>query len=364
MQEELMGVKEGDILDLRKLLFTENRDYLIQCDGNQLKAEQLAGKIVFVAVDDVDNSFGKEMLSDPLPRTNLEDHFEDVFSFMPWTAIPFSDRTSRKRMDTRFGFRKGYCSDDMFIIDSTGVVLQTNALSCFKSYGSLGYPFSSERVKFLLSEWQAIAAQPTLEKLLSSPERDYVISNNGDKVPIHTLEDKVVALYFYADNKTTETNRLTEELKMVYKELAKREENFEVVLLYLYDTNETTGYRTEESFWKTFKTMPWLALPYKDPNLKKLKIIYKYPKYYESSEKEVSLLVIIGPHGEFCEPCGAEILSNYKLQGYPFTREKALQLETEIIKKLKLEMIWEPKTIFSRKDGTHVSSLILFMLCA
>ena len=139
-------------------------------------------EIVFVAVDDVDNSFGKEMLSDPLPRTNLEDHFEDVFSFMPWTAIPFSDRTSRKRMDTRFGFRKGYCSDDMFIIDSTGVVLQTNALSCFKSYGSLGYPFSSERVKFLLSEWQAIAAQPTLEKLLSSPERDYVISNNGDKV--------------------------------------------------------------------------------------------------------------------------------------------------------------------------------------
>lgn len=36
MQEELMGVKEGDILDLRKLLFTENRDYLIQCDGNQV----------------------------------------------------------------------------------------------------------------------------------------------------------------------------------------------------------------------------------------------------------------------------------------------------------------------------------------
>ncbi|KAK1396043.1 hypothetical protein POM88_005906 [Heracleum sosnowskyi] len=46
---------------------------------------------------------------------------------------------------------------------------------------------------------QLAGKKPSLGALLASPERDYVISNKGDKVPIHTLEEKEVALYFYEE---------------------------------------------------------------------------------------------------------------------------------------------------------------------
>ncbi|KAK1355175.1 hypothetical protein POM88_048431 [Heracleum sosnowskyi] len=36
--------------------------------------------------------------------------------------------------------------------------------------------------------------KPSLQNLLASPLRDYLISNNGDKTPIHSLEDKLVKL--------------------------------------------------------------------------------------------------------------------------------------------------------------------------
>ncbi|KAK1355425.1 hypothetical protein POM88_048681 [Heracleum sosnowskyi] len=54
------------------------------------------------------------------------------------------------------------------------------------------YPFSGD-------ENLDFPEQPSLKTLLVSPERDYVISNKGEKVDIESLEDKVVALYFYED---------------------------------------------------------------------------------------------------------------------------------------------------------------------
>lgn len=128
-------------------------------------------EIVFVAVDDVDVRLEE--------KTDLENHYEDVFACMPWTAIPFSDITSRRRIKRRFGCYSG--SVRSFVIDPTGVVTRYPE-TCFERYGVLGYPFSKEWLTFLNSECKAIATQPTLKNLLSSPERDYVISNNGDKV--------------------------------------------------------------------------------------------------------------------------------------------------------------------------------------
>ncbi|KAK1378817.1 hypothetical protein POM88_025561 [Heracleum sosnowskyi] len=63
-------------------------------------------------------------------------------------------------------------------------------------------------------EDEAVAKQPSLKAVLASPQRDYVISNQGEKVPIHILEDKVVVLYFYREGETDDT--LTEQLKTAY----------------------------------------------------------------------------------------------------------------------------------------------------
>lgn len=87
--------------------------------------------------------------------------------------------------------------------------------------------------------------------------------------------------------------------------------------------------------------MSWLALPFKDPNIQKLKrkfefFIDYFVAEYDHDNREPSL-VIFGPHGEFIEPLGGQILNDYPV--YPFTLEKAAMLEAEKVLKLKMEML-------------------------
>lgn len=77
------------------------------------------------------------------------------------------------------------------------------------------------------------------------------------------------ALFFYEEVFTDDW--FTEKMKMVYKEFALEGHSFEVVLIYLHDTKKTLEHVSEQSFYKKFKTMPWLALPFKDPIYRKLK---------------------------------------------------------------------------------------------
>ncbi|KAK1354709.1 hypothetical protein POM88_047965 [Heracleum sosnowskyi] len=148
-KDELTDIKEGDVINLRDLLFTENRDYLIKYNDQKVRAEQLEGKAMLI-------------------------YFVPV-------------------------------------------------------YLDLSYPFTDERLRYLDSEDDEAAKQLSLETLLGSPLRDYVISNKGDRVPIHTLKDKVVALYFYEDGLTDD--KLTIKLKMAYMGCAKTKENFEMTWL-------------------------------------------------------------------------------------------------------------------------------------
>lgn len=164
----------------------------------------------------------------------------------------------------------------------------------------------------------------------------------------------MVALYFYEDGLTDD--ELTIKLKMAYKGSAKTKENFEVVLLYLYDTHGTLHSTNEESFWKKFKDMPWLALPFKDPNHKKLKRIFGYPDDLNGPERPPTL-VIFGPNGEFVDPCGGDILMKFGAPACPFTRKRLAKLETERAKEVKLGMLWDPNTVFRvEKYGSEVSS--------
>ncbi|XP_063942572.1 probable nucleoredoxin 1 isoform X2 [Daucus carota subsp. sativus] len=390
-----LKVKEGDIINLMDLLFTENRDYLVKhSDDLKVKAEHLVGKAIllyFVPICSELTSMERELTTslvdiyyDLLPNNDFEvilvavnnlratysgshiqtdprKNFEEIFSQMPWTAIPFSDIASRKRIARRFSISEcDFYYTVSFLLDSKGIVLTCNACPYFTRYGTQGYPFTEERIRDLESGDDRAAKQPSLETLLGSPVRDYVISNKEDRVPIHTLKDKVVALYFYEDGVTDE--ELTVKLKTAYKELAKNKEKFEVVLLYLYDTLGTIHSTNEESFWKFFETMPWLALPFKDPNHKKLKRIFGYPNNLYGPEP-VPTLVIFGPNGKFVEPCGADILINFGISAYPFTRNRLAKLETEKVKELKLEMLLDPNTFFKvKKDRSKIMKSKLEML--
>ncbi|KAL6541947.1 hypothetical protein OROGR_011433 [Orobanche gracilis] len=303
-------------------------------------------EVVFVDVND--DSISGAILP-AFSYQELEKHYEDILSYMPWTAIPLSDVTSRKQLTQRFGLPEVLYVNYSLVFDSTGKLLQHGDLSLFHKYGALGYPFSDERINYLKSEDDRISKQPSLKELLASPQRDYLISNKGDEVPIHTLEDKVVALYFYEEGVTNKN--ITLELKTVYGKLAENNKKFEVVLIYLYDTLSTHDITNEASFWQTFWDMPWLALPFKDPNYKKLERIFFYP--WDSEYHDFSL-IIIGPHMEFIEPFGALILTRFKIPAFPFSREKVAELLTEEAKELKLKMLWDPESVFGEKYGFQI----------
>ena len=127
--------------------------------------------------------------NESVKQSDCQKRFDTEFSFMPWTAIPISDITSRKMLQVSFGVsRRGYIHRSRFVIvDPTGMVLQCDALRLFIDYGALGYPFSDERIKFLREEDYATAKQPSLKKLLAPPDRAYVISNKGNKVWLRNL---------------------------------------------------------------------------------------------------------------------------------------------------------------------------------
>lgn len=141
---------------------------------------------ILVACDILDSNFREETEEKPVYRFLLGDSqkvFEDLFSNMPWTAIPFSDVTSRKHMQRSFGVSESFVFKPiMYIVDQTGLVLQCDSWDIFEYYGALGHPFSDKRLKYLRTEDYLATQQPSLKKLLGSPQRDYVISNNGDKV--------------------------------------------------------------------------------------------------------------------------------------------------------------------------------------
>lgn len=58
-------------------------------------------------------------------------------------------------------------------------------------------------------------------------------------------------------------------------QLAQRK-NFEIVLVYIHDAFLSFEQSSENSYWETFKTIPWLALPFKDPVCKKLQSVFRY----------------------------------------------------------------------------------------
>lgn len=73
--------------------------------------------------------------------------------------------------------------------------------------------------------------------------------------------------------------------------------------------------------------------------------------------------MIIGPHGEYIEPYGADIfkLFQYPTPGaatlaYPFTRGKVAELDVEILKTLRLEEMFRDSNIsFKEQMGPRFS---------
>ncbi|XP_074364044.1 putative nucleoredoxin 1-1 [Apium graveolens] len=225
-------------------------------------------------------------------------------------------------------------------------------------YGAAAYPFTNERIQSINLEDNLLMQQPlSIQKLLATPERDYLVNNNGDQVPLDGLDHKAVGLYFCPCLDEHDELHTTGALKKLYQELSENSKEFEIVLIYTHGWCEhhedTCGRMVEDSFLNEIKTMPWLALPFNDTNCsKKLQRIFQQPQ--ELGVPVPARMVIIGPHGKFIELLGTHILLSYGAPAYPFSFRSAVNLELKMLKKLKLEMFWDLETVFMHTNGSRV----------
>uniref|UniRef100_A0A166EHT0 Thioredoxin-like fold domain-containing protein n=1 Tax=Daucus carota subsp. sativus TaxID=79200 RepID=A0A166EHT0_DAUCS len=192
------------------------------------------------------------------------------------------------------------------VVDPAGVVLQTYADGFFSWFGPRAYPFSDKRIERLRREDRDALNHPSISKLLNSPHCSYVINNQNQEVPVHDLEDKVVALYFYEEHFSS--TDLTTEIQTAYNKLLAKKKNFEIVLVYVYDSIDTSEYATEE-----------------------IRIIL-----------------------EDIQPNALAGTPNFGISAYPFTRTRVAKREAKYLKKLRLDMFWDPNTSFTQNNGREV----------
>ncbi|KAL9270546.1 putative nucleoredoxin 1 [Drosera capensis] len=320
------GVSSVATQGLRSLLSSDpGRDFLVRSNGDQVKIDELKGKSAVAlyfsaswcgpcqrftpnlieAYNDIASREGDfEIVF--VSADEDEESFNGYFSKMPWLAIPFSDSSSREKLDELFKV-KGIPS--LVVLGEKGEVLTDRGVEIIQEYGGEGYPFTVERVEELKERLEAERREQTLRSVLVSASRDFVISKDGTKVPVSDLEGKSIALYFSLSSYRY-CVKFTSVLVEIYEKLKAREENFEIILIPLDDD--------EESFQQGFGSMPWLSLPFKDRSCEKL------VRYFEIST--LPTLVVLGPDGKTLHPNVVEAIEEYGIQAYPFTPGRFLEL--------------------------------------
>ncbi|KAH7511068.1 hypothetical protein FEM48_ZijujUnG0052100 [Ziziphus jujuba var. spinosa] len=306
--------------DYVSLLSSTERDFLVRNNGDQVKIDSLKGKkfgLYFSAswcrpcrrftpnlVEVYNEAASKGDFEVVFVSADKdEESFNGYFSKMPWLAVPFSDSETRYQLDVFFRVSE---VPYLMIIGENGKVLTDNGVETIGKYGVEGYPFTAERIRELE---EAAKREQSLRSILVSPFCDFIISPDGNKVPVSELEGKTVGLYF-SDSSYESCVEFTPKLVEVYEKLKAKGESFEIVLISLDDD--------EESFERDFKNVPWFALPFKDKNCEKL------VRYFELST--LPTLVVIGPDGKTIHTNVAEAVEEHGVLAYPFTPEKFKEL--------------------------------------
>ncbi|KAK4485766.1 hypothetical protein RD792_008412 [Penstemon davidsonii] len=180
--------------------------------------------------------------------------------------------------------------------------------------------------------------------ILCSPNRDFLILNNGDKVNVDSLNGNIVGLYFSA-SWCGPCPQFTPNLIEVYNELIQLGKNLEIVFI--------SGDVDNESFDLYFSKMPWHAIPFSDSETRE-----QLDKLF--SVKGIPHLVILDENGKLLTDEGVEIIQEHGVEGYPFVPqhiEKLKELEDEEAKRnqsLKSLLVSRSRDYLIAPDGKKV----------
>ncbi|EYU22493.1 hypothetical protein ABFS82_05G016100 [Erythranthe guttata] len=181
-----------------------------------------------------------------------------------------------------------------------------------------------------------------LSSILSSPNRDYLVRNNGDQVKFDSFKGKVTGLYFSA-SWCGPCQRFTPKLVEAYNELA-QSNNFEIVFI--------SGDEDDESFDAYFSKMPWLAIPFSDSDTRE-----KLNELFGVSG--IPHLVILNEDGKILTSEGVQVIVENGSDGYPFTSEQIEKLrkqeeEAKMNQSLKSLLVTESRDYVITSDGKKV----------
>ena len=144
------------------------------------------------------------------------------------------------------------------------------------------------------------------------------------QVPVASLIGKTIGLCFSAQwcipgvNFTPKLISIHHKIKQMLAEKQgnnnDQEEDFEIVFV--------SSDHDQTSFDSYFDTMPWLALPFGDPNIRNLL------KHFDV--KGIPCLVILGTDGKTITRNGRNLINLYQENAYPFTEARLEILEKEM----------------------------------
>ncbi|XP_028794268.1 probable nucleoredoxin 2 [Neltuma alba] len=327
----------GSSAQFSSLLASNHRDFLLAPSRAQVKVSDVEGKILgllfaanwyppcrrftqmLVGVYEELKKNASEFEIIYVSSDEDTDAFDIFYGQMPWLAIPFSDLETKKALNRKYDVEGVPCLVILQPHDAKEEATLRDGVNVIYRFGAQAYPFTKERLEQLHQEERDKHENQTLTNLLTGPGRDCVLGHPGSRqVPVASLVGKTIGLYFSAQwcvpeqKFTPKLIGIYEKIKQVLSE--KGEEDFEIVLI----SND----RDEASFQSYFGSMPWLALPYGDAEMKKL------ARHFDV--QGIPCLVIIGPDGKTITRHGRSLINLYHENAYPFTRARVESLEKQM----------------------------------
>lgn len=126
---------------------------------------------------------------------------------------------------------------------------------------------------------------------------------------------KTIGLYFSAQW-CYPGIKFTPKLASIYQKINHKTTNHDFEIVFL------SSDRDQISFDSYFETMPWMAMPYGDPNIRHLS------EYFDV--QGIPSLVILGPDGKTVTKQGRSLVNLYEENAYPFTEGRIDMLQREV----------------------------------
>lgn len=312
---------------LKSILVSPSRDFVLSADRKMVPVSQLEGKTVglyfsltsyrscmdftpvLLEVYEKLKAKGENFEIVLIPLDEDEELFKQGFRNMPWYSLPFKDNGGVK-LARYFDLS---ALPTLVIVGPDGKTLHPNVAEAVDYHGVEAYPFTPERFEKLAQIEMARQESQTLESLLVSDDRDYLVDKSGSKVPVSQLVGKYVLVYFSA-NWCPPCRAFLPKLVEFYHQIKAKHDDVEMVFI--------SSDKDQTSFEEFFDGMPWLALPFGDhrnAHLTRLFKIFGIPK-----------LVVIGPNGKTISTEARELIMLHGEKAYPFTEERLKEVEYEL----------------------------------